>query len=674
MIYPTRICVENFRAIKHIETDLPLLLEVVGPNESGKTSLCQAIEFLLTGSVLDDHGARIDQGKLKHHGEPISVTMQFEDDQGAGFAVRRELGSKHAIALVRDEVEVAIPVSEWEEHCRLLFGADTEALRATLRTDRFLSMTQPQQIALVCRLLRVRVGPEQLLEVLAEDDRSIGQALLEAEDAEGAALLEKAGALAVGNRRAAKKREKDAEGRVAVCEQQLRERKEDGRVWRDETRAPYEAVEAADDDERVVREWEKRRRDLRLRLQTAEGAAAEALKRTEELEAQIAAAQERIAAADAERRAWEAKRAALTAERDAAEEDRLRWISAREPLEQEIVDVRRALDEERAEKRRAEAVLTAIGDEASAECFVCRQPADMSGVAERTRKRLAEINERIVALDAQQCELAELIEGDRREEQAAEARRAMAQRALDGMATPPPSADEIRRAMIDLRAQRDQSAQRRDLAAGECAAIEAQLVDVPSQEELEHRLRLVAEFRELALRVETAAADLKRAREALEMARAERAAAERVADAWAPTGLAAKIVVPQMRDALALLNDVLAPKGWNVRLGDDMQTVVETGDAVWSPDELSKGAAVVLAAAWQVAFARSVGFGLVLLDDAALLDADNLRLFGDAALTLGGGIKFVVARHATEPCEYMASGIMLAGGEVAQQQAARGKD
>lgn len=84
----TRIAIENHAAIPDLDIEVRNQLVLVGPNESGKTSLLRLLDATVSGS-LGSLYSLIDKKSLRDAAQPLSATIEFGDftvDDKASFA------------------------------------------------------------------------------------------------------------------------------------------------------------------------------------------------------------------------------------------------------------------------------------------------------------------------------------------------------------------------------------------------------------------------------------------------------------------------------------------------------------------------------------------------------------------------------------------------------------
>jgi putative ATP-dependent endonuclease of OLD family len=98
----SRLRIENFRSVRHLDIDLGDTTVFIGPNNAGKTAILDAVRIVLTrrwgqrGTGFTDHDVhRPDQGGDARSLPPVTITLILEEPHArawnAGFA-RRHYG------------------------------------------------------------------------------------------------------------------------------------------------------------------------------------------------------------------------------------------------------------------------------------------------------------------------------------------------------------------------------------------------------------------------------------------------------------------------------------------------------------------------------------------------------------------------------------------------------
>ena len=137
----SRLDIRDFARHEHTKIDLKPLTIVRGPNESGKSSIRDAIEWLLTGMARDMDYRKDEHELIRTGADSMSVTGLFRDDKDVVHRITRtatHTGSTLEYQLLREDESQPDPVvgiKEAQEEIEKVFGATTEII--TLLHDVF---------------------------------------------------------------------------------------------------------------------------------------------------------------------------------------------------------------------------------------------------------------------------------------------------------------------------------------------------------------------------------------------------------------------------------------------------------------------------------------------------------------------------------------------------------
>lgn len=645
MVNLQSIEVQDFFALDHLEiTDVPNILLLTGGNAAGKTSLTRAIEALVTGSVVNEDGTRIDQDRLKHDGMPAEIIGTFVDADGDAFSVRRRYASSHSLSLIRGEDELDLKVSEWDVHCETLFGAKPEMLRAVLRSDRFLAMPSREQVALVCTIMDLDVQKGHLIGALPEDAQDMAANLLSTVTSEGAELLDRAADIAVSNRRKLKAVVEEADAELEVAKKNLAE--VEGR-WADGFAALMSEDELARQEE-IIQQAREKKRNVNVRTTETR----EAIQR---LDAKITAAAAEFAdlrsaaeKADAAREEWEQDKTRLQSRVSSANAQIEQWSGSADEVRQEEERYRRKLEAARSRERMLGNLFAAVSegvDEETAACPLCGGEVDPDRLRERGSRRIA-ANER--AIEGLESLLTEAVEHRKMYDDkvtAARAALAGARKELAELGEKPAMPDAYRKQMGPARERRHELEEERKELIHQQAAFAREVNSLMPDDELVLLEEKVERHNHQHQLLSSARLKLTEAETKHERAVERRDKALVIAEEWTPAGLATRLVVERMGPTLDLLNSLVASQGWEITIGPEMQIIVNTPDRTETPEEMSRGEQIYLAAAFQATFAKICGFGVVTVDDASALDHEHTKMLVEAATEFAPDLTWIIARH-----------------------------
>jgi recombinational DNA repair ATPase RecF len=644
MVQLNDIEIQDFLAISHLEMNevAPVVL-LTGANAAGKTSFTRAIEALVTGSVVGERGSRIDQDRLKHDGMPAQITAHFRDAEGDVFGLRRTFGSSHKLVLLRGDEEIDLKVGEWDDHCQMLFGAKPEMLRAVLRSDRFLSLNARDQVRLICTILDLEVGQGDLLEMLSDEAKPIAQNLLSAVKDQGADLLDKAADIAVANRRKAKALLEEAQAELAAAEKALAEV---------EARWPTSFATLMTDDEIARREEEVAAERERSRSLYAR--AEETRREIERTDAAITGAASEFATlrseaekADEARAKWERTKGMLS-DRIRTAEIQIATYGEESAAAQEILAAYDRKYESAISRQRMLTNLFAAvqeTDDEQALCPLCLQPTDPTRLRARGEQRRAANARAVKGLGRLRSDAAETALELSNKVARAEAMKAGAQTELNGLGQIPPMPDEYRKMMGPVRQRRHEMEAKRNDLISQQANFAKEADTLKTDEELAALEQQIERHARHQMLLKSAKETVQAAEEKVERLTGRRETALEIANEWTPTGLATRLVVERMEETLDMLNALLASKEWTVTIGPEMQIIVKTPNRTETPDEMSRGEQIYLAAAIQATFAATCGFGVVTVDDASALDERHTMMLIDAAVEVAPDVTWIIARH-----------------------------
>lgn len=616
MLKPTHLTIENFRAIISLDIDLPEVLVLAGPNGSGKTSVLQAIEWCLTGRVVDPRGVALVQSKYVREGQTAEVSLTLCDEQGEETTVVRTLGAQHKVRLVTHEDGAArasgdIAIKDWPEWYKLLTGCTIDQTTALLRSDRFLSMSSSEQGALIMSLLDVRVSHADLLELIPDESRELaGRLTVNAEDPPST-LFERLSVFAVEERRGTKRELQTARGRLAQAEEaevSLRAEYETAQadigppLEAGEAEAQWQELESTRRHRLVHEETVKRHADELQRLDTQ---LAEAAAEQTDLRTRLTSAEQAVEDYQATHAGLVQEIAAHEAREQTDGQDDVCLAATRTTLAVEV----RTLEEQIV-------VMDTAGE--AARCPLCGAEADLTAVRQDIDARLStkreHLREATRKAETAQRESADL------------ARALGSARSQLTSLTMPSDPEELRKGIKAVSVRRRKiDEQRRTVVDHRNAATTALHACAP-EHELVRQMKQVDQHREWNAKLGQAAEAIQASRGTYQRTERELSAAEALADAWNPAELTTKLLLSQIGELLERVNGpLLQGMGYEASIAPGIEVQVKGMGETWAPDELSKGQQMMLAAAWQAGFAQTLGLGIVLLDDASILDRDNLQ-------------------------------------------------
>jgi exonuclease SbcC len=154
------LSLRNYRVFEEVDLELPArVIGVFGPNGSGKTTICEAIQYGCYGK------ARTDKSQIRTHGvlTDCQVRVVFEHG-GQQYEVRRSIrGRNHQTdaELYAGDVQLASGVTEVDAAIQGLLRMDVQVFRASVfaeqkQLDAFSDVTKGKRKDMVLRLLGIR--------------------------------------------------------------------------------------------------------------------------------------------------------------------------------------------------------------------------------------------------------------------------------------------------------------------------------------------------------------------------------------------------------------------------------------------------------------------------------------------------------------------------------------
>lgn len=146
-----KLSLENFRSHAKAEIDFSRLTFVTGPNAVGKSSIQQAIAFLLTGRCnATDAGGRNAEELIRLGQKEFRVAASIRSNSNAPLSVTRSKSStSHAMTINGG----LVPVAQAEQGIRNVLGVSADILSAVLDADRFVEMSEADQKRLISQAL-----------------------------------------------------------------------------------------------------------------------------------------------------------------------------------------------------------------------------------------------------------------------------------------------------------------------------------------------------------------------------------------------------------------------------------------------------------------------------------------------------------------------------------------
>lgn len=166
----TRLEIENFKAIKHLAIDLDPLTVLVGPNDSGKSTILQALELLSRSltrpvyeagqpSIFDAEPVESIHGGNRSEAIRLAVSRYTEPygDEEVDFAYELTFGFHNGrFGIVREQHtghDVDLEIGAGSSGARSYASTASEGAWVSLRTElsSFLVSLDPRNLALPCR-------------------------------------------------------------------------------------------------------------------------------------------------------------------------------------------------------------------------------------------------------------------------------------------------------------------------------------------------------------------------------------------------------------------------------------------------------------------------------------------------------------------------------------------
>lgn len=146
-----KLSLENFRSHAKTEIDFSPLTFVTGPNAAGKSSIQQAIAFLLTGRCnATDAGGRNAEELIRLGQKEFRIAASIRNNGNAPLSVTRSKSpTSHAMSINGGPV----PVAQAEQGIRNILGVSADILSAVLDADRFVEMSEADQKRLISQAL-----------------------------------------------------------------------------------------------------------------------------------------------------------------------------------------------------------------------------------------------------------------------------------------------------------------------------------------------------------------------------------------------------------------------------------------------------------------------------------------------------------------------------------------
>lgn len=147
-----KLSLENFRSHAKTEIDFSRLTFVTGPNAVGKSSIQQAIAFLLTGRCnATDAGGRNAEDLIRLGQKEFRIAASIRNNGNAPLSVTRSKSSSTSHAMTINGG--LVPVGQAEQGIRNVLGVSADILSAVLDADRFVEMGEADQKRLIAQAL-----------------------------------------------------------------------------------------------------------------------------------------------------------------------------------------------------------------------------------------------------------------------------------------------------------------------------------------------------------------------------------------------------------------------------------------------------------------------------------------------------------------------------------------
>lgn len=661
--------VENFRRFGGRQgwTLAPVTL-LTGANEVGKTTVIDALEFVLSGLTRTTDGSGAGRENLIHHGaNRASVTITSADADSVTRTVPHSLSMSW--------VTKRIGVDEAQAELERVMGCSGKDAALTLR-GRFWALDQKSQASLLFHLLGLKIRSEDVHDALElEDEKFPSFPLMEvAQELLGSisADLEGARRTCYDERTAVNRQHKSAKIRA---EEERQRAQGVPRVEAPDAaalaaaQAEYERAHGALVERNATR---KQRQDAEADLarQRAEQARLEGLlaqplpdatalwHEREALAQEQRAAEEALEAAGQERvRALEAERAKLEQQLDVFARRQV------DPLRDSCRAARAQLQSDLATaQRRAAAIRGTLDHEQCESCLQCvtgpaREAveaalATLDAEAARCREALAGGSEDETKLDELEARLrnGRLMLGQK-EQAIRETRAAVAAELRQLQAAHRPALAAAEKAHNDARvavANREQHQESLSFVLAAIAALEERLAGMPPAEaegadELQAALEQAkVRLGELQAQAREAAeyeATLARVRELDEEVVATETRSKTLTalvEFFGPNGFRLNILRRKLEPTLATLNRIVGAWGMEVRFDEQLEVQVRPrGSEAWLPWELiSDSSQLAVALALQMLFAQETGLRIVGLDRLEAFDSERQAQLLQACLDL----------------------------------------